>query len=382
MSHDPLRVLMVTPGYPPAVGGTEIQCARLSEALAARGARVRVVTRGREDAPRDELRAGVEVRRSRFWGHRETHLSRVLNAASFVTHVAAAVREVARSREPGWVVHHHGLGMTLVASRVARGGRPLPIVAKVLCGGAGGECARLASDPRFALVRWVLRDVERFVALQPAIQDELARLGVDRGRVEVLPNGVPIDGLAAMDPGEQAHVLFGGRLDPQKDLATLVEAWALVARDFPAARLTIAGEGPERAALAERVERRGLASSVSLPGFSTDYADRLGRARVFVLPSRFEGMSNALLEAMVAARACVASDIPENRHTLGDAGLYFPVGDFRRLASQLNELLGSPAVASALGSQARQRATAEFGLPSVIERYEQLYRRALGAAGR
>ncbi len=365
---------MITPGYPPMVGGAEIQCARLSETLAARGVEVRVVTRGYGDAPRAEARGGVTVRRS--WPGRAgagmgTRLAR---AIGFLAHVAREVRAV--RGEPGWVIHHHGLGMGLVAARLAAGRRAPPIVAKVLCGGIGGECARLRSKREFWPVRWALRHVDRFVALVPSIAGELADLGVAASRVVTVPNGVVLPGGSALGgsgSNDTPTVLFGGRLDAQKDLRTLVDAWREVAEAFPDARLVLAGEGPERAGLTARRDALGLAQRVELPGFVADYPDRLGACAVFVLPSRFEGMSNALLEAMADARACVASELPENRHTLGDAGRFFAPGDTRALAAVLVELLGSSAERARLGAAARCRAEQHFALGAVADRYLSLY---------
>lgn len=373
--HSPARrVLMITPGYPPRVGGAEIQCARLSEALAARGVEVRVVTRGHGDAPRAEVRGGVAVRRS--WPGRAGAGvgARLARAIGFLAHVAREVRAV--RGEPGWVIHHHGLGMGLVAARLATGRQAPPIVAKVLCGGIGGECARLRSRLEFWPVRWVIRHVDRFVALVPSIAGELTDLGVAASRIVVVPNGVVLPGETGRG-GSGADgaptVLFGGRLDAQKDLHTLVEAWRDVAASFPDARLVLAGDGPERASLTAHRDALGLAQRVELPGFVADYAARLGACAVFVLPSRFEGMSNALLEAMAAARACVASDLPENRHTLGEAGRLFAPGDTRALAAALGELLASGAERTRLGAAARGRAERHFALGAVAERYLSLY---------
>lgn len=378
-SAAPPRVLMITPGYPPAVGGAEIQCARLSEALAARGVEVRVVTRGLRNTPRDETRAAVAIRRS--WPGREGRgtVVRLARALAYLRHVASQVHAIAG--EPGWVIHHHGLGVGLVAARLAAGRRSPPIVAKVLCGGIGGECARLSGEWMFWPVRRVLRHVDRFVALVPSIGDELAGLGVPSSRVAVVPNGVALPPATEAEepsvPAEPLTVLFGGRLDPQKDLSTLLEAWRRVTAAAPAARLVLAGDGPERSSLTARRAALGLAESIELPGFVADYPSRLARCAVFVLPSRFEGMSNALLEAMAAARACVASDLPENRHTLADAGRYFAPGDAHALAEQLIELLGSAAERVRLGARARRRTEDRFALGAVADRYLALYRELL-----
>lgn len=371
------RVLMITPGYPPAVGGTEIQCARLSEALAARGLEVRVVTRGRVDAPGEETVGGVRVRRSRGRFERRSLPNRVIGAIGFLAQVIAEVRGIRSSR--GFVLHHHGLSMTLVAARLAAGVHPPPIVAKVIGGGVGGECARLARERRFWPVRWVLPRIDRFIALQPSLRDELVALGVAAHKVDILPNGVRVPSGTAEPPRHEKTVLFGGRLDALKNLDSLLEAWVRVVKQHPDARLTLAGDGPERSRLLERSRGLGISASVDILGFTADYPHRVATCAVFVLPSRSEGMSNALLEAMAAGRPCLVSDIEENRHTLGGAGAYFPMGDSRALAARLHELLSSHDERRRLGAAARSRAQEKFTLDAVVERYIALYRALLSA---
>jgi glycosyltransferase involved in cell wall biosynthesis len=371
---------MITPGYPPTVGGTEIQCARLSEALVARGVEVRVVTRGRDHLSRQETMGGVLVRRARGRAERRTWPRRAVDAVGFLAHVVAEVRRFRGT--PGSIIHHHGLSMTLVAARLAAGAHPPPIVAKVMGGGAAGECARVASQRRFWPVRWVLAHVDRFVALQPSLRDELVALGVASQKVEILPNGVPLPSDPAVTPGReklarQKMVLFGGRLDALKNLDSLLEAWVQVVKLHPDARLTLAGDGPERSRLQERSRGLGIATSVDLPGFRADYPRLVAECAVFVLPSRSEGMSNALLEAMAAGRACLVSDIDENRFTLGDAGWYFPMGDAGALADRLHELLASDEESRRLGAAARRRIEESFTLEVVVERYLELYRALL-----
>lgn len=373
------RVLMITPGYPPAVGGTEIQCARLSEALVARGHDVKVVTRGYAGASPSEVRCGVVIRRSRVWGGPRSPVTRALSAFAFLRVVWRESRTVRGL--PAALIHHHGLGMSLVIARLALGRRRVPIVAKVLCGGDGGECARIRRDRRFAPVRWALGGVDRLVALQPALVEELAAVGVSADRIVEIPNGVTLpeatDRVAAAR--EATTVLFGGRLDPQKDVGTLIEAWPAVCAAIPEARLVIAGEGPERSAIAARIAALGMGGSIEILGLIPDYLERLARAAVFVLPSRFEGMSNALLEALARGRPCVVSDLPENHHTGGDACRYFPVGDAAALAACLTRVLRSADERVRLGRAARARAEREFAMDAVVHRYERLYAALLPA---
>jgi glycosyltransferase involved in cell wall biosynthesis len=113
-------------------------------------------------------------------------------------------------------------------------------------------------------------------------------------------------------------------------------------------------------------------------GFRDDVADLSALLDVFVLPSRIEGFSLALLEAMARGIPCIASDEGGNREALADdAGLLYPVGDVPALRAALARLLDDPAAARARGERARARAFAEFDVARTVERTEALYRRLL-----
>ena len=124
-------------------------------------------------------------------------------------------------------------------------------------------------------------------------------------RIEPIPNGVPIPAIPwqrRSDWRAAPRVMFVGRLAPEKGLDTLIDAWPEVLSRYSEARLILIGEGPLRLMLEERVRRLGMTlgpdQTVELPGATTDPTKTLREADLFVLPSREEGMSIALLEAM------------------------------------------------------------------------------------
>jgi len=102
--------------------------------------------------------------------------------------------------------------------------------------------------------------------------------------------------------------VVAGRLRREKGIDVLLNALPEVVRRFPEAHLSILGEGPQESDLKEQVAKLGLSRSVTFLGFKPDPAPYIGHADVFVLPSRFEGMPNALLEALALDSPAVASD--------------------------------------------------------------------------
>ncbi len=162
-------------------------------------------------------------------------------------------------------------------------------------------------------------------------------------------------------PPEQRHGIAAvGRLSAQKNHAMLIRAFA--ALGDTGETLTIHGKGPLESELKALIRELGLEGRVFLPGPSDDVARDIRGAKVFVLPSDYEGMPNVLLEAMALGLPCIATDCPcggpasviEN----GVSGLLVPVGDEAALTDALRDLLQSEERRAALSANARHAAEA------------------------
>lgn len=152
-----------------------------------------------------------------------------------------------------------------------------------------------------------------------------------------------------------------GRLDPQKGFDLLIQAFSRVAGRYPSWRLVILGEGAARAELTALIAARKLAARVSLPGFIAEPRAIMRQADLFVLSSRYEGMPNALIEAMSEGRACVSFDCPTGpgeviQHSIN--GWLVPVGDVDALSTALADLMGNNGLRERLGEHARAVANA------------------------
>ncbi len=153
-------------------------------------------------------------------------------------------------------------------------------------------------------------------------------------------------------------------------------ALAEVRKVEPSARLVVVGEGPERHRLETLVRAHGVEGSVTFLGAMADPWSVLSRVDVFVLSSAKEGFPFALIEAMAAVRAIVASRvsaIPEIVED-GTSGILLPPGDARALADALLALRAGPARRGRLGAAAEARVRREFTLEQMITRTDELYR--------
>jgi glycosyltransferase involved in cell wall biosynthesis len=211
---------------------------------------------------------------------------------------------------------------------------------------------------------------------------------VTRGRpVHVIPNAAPDWATRArtregnLQPGRRVVAL--GRLDPQKGFDLLLAAFAAVAPHYPDWRLTIYGTGPEGEHL-ERIRReRQLMDRVELPGWATDPQRVFHEADLFVLPSRYEGFPNALLEAMACGVASISFDCDSGpreilRHELD--GLLVPSADVVALATAMDRLMNDEALRAQLGRNA-QEVSQRFSEASFFRRWDAVRQGAASENG-
>jgi glycosyltransferase involved in cell wall biosynthesis len=169
---------------------------------------------------------------------------------------------------------------------------------------------------------------------------------------------------------------------PPKDHATFLRAAARVVEMVPTAEFHLVGAGSEQPAACALADALGLGARVRFLGALEPEAvwTALNRFAVAVLSSRSEGMPNAVLEAMVAARPVVATAVGDVPRVVEDGvtGVLVPPGDAEALGAAVGRILKDPALAADLGAAARRRALAAYGPARMTNAYLDLYR-ALGA---
>jgi glycosyltransferase involved in cell wall biosynthesis len=221
------------------------------------------------------------------------------------------------------------------------------------------------------------READGWVAQTEAAGEQLIAEGIPADRIRRIPNGVNLPEATA-SPRDADVVLYVGNLTQGaawKAFDILFAAWAEVVRARPRARLCFVGAG-DSSAWTARLRRDGIDSTVEFAGGVPDPASFYRSAGLFVLPSRVEGLSNALLEAQSWGLPCVVSDIPGNRAVVRDEvnGLVVPVNDVSALATAIIRLLDDPGLRSRLGTAARARMAEEFEMDRVADRVLAFYR--------
>ncbi len=243
---------------------------------------------------------------------------------------------------------------------------------------------------RRAVNRLFSRFTDSVIAVSEAVKRDIIKYDrVPEHKVKVIYNGIEPGDFLGMDKGA-ARALLGiganapvvgnvGRLVEQKGQRYLIEAVAALKKDFPDLRLLVVGDGPEKEGLKGLARSLAIEENVIFAGTRKDVPLLLSAMDVFVFPSLWEGLGNALIEAMASGLPVVASDIMPIREILdkADCGIVVPPKDARSIASSVGALLRDGAFAQRLGNAGRQRAGTRFSIEGNVRAYERLFEEIL-----
>jgi glycosyltransferase involved in cell wall biosynthesis len=243
---------------------------------------------------------------------------------------------------------------------------------------------------RLAALGWE-RAAARWTDIVLCVSEDERRLGQEAGvraDYRVFPNGVD---LARFEPGDRAAAraelgipagvplaVCVGRLHRQKNQGALLEAWPVVRGAVPEAQLVLVGDGPDRQELARRA-----VEGVQFAGTTADVRPWLAAASVVAQPSRWEGMSLSLLEALATGRSAVVTDVPGMAEVVvGGVGAVVAADDVAGLAHALAERLGDPERADAEGAAGRARIESHHDRRDQLDGIAALYEELLGVRRR
>jgi len=283
------------------------------------------------------------------------------------------------------VVHSHNWSTFLYAVCAARlAGVPIVIH------GEHGKDDTLRHPKRILGARILSKGVDRVCAVSRDLAEEVVRdWRVPSDRVRWIPNGVDLDAFGGDDRSEELRgelglspgdlvVMNTGGFRAIKDHATLLRAFTEVLRSEPRARLLLIGQGganDPRAGLDREAESLGIGAAVRFAGVRTDIPRLLRTCDVYVNSSRYEGMSNTILEAMAAGRPVVATAVGGNPDLVGDGvtGYLVPPGDPDAMARRVLELLRVAELRRRMGAAGRARMEAVHSMPGMVRAYAALY---------
>jgi glycosyltransferase involved in cell wall biosynthesis len=231
------------------------------------------------------------------------------------------------------------------------------------------------------LLRLWYGQADAVVAVSAGVAEELAAVAkIPREKLHVIHNPIDTGRISRQaeaqpdhpwfQPGQPPVLLAAGRLHPQKDYPTLLQAFASL-RKARTLRLAILGEGHERPQLEKLIEDLGIGADVRLLGFQKNPFAFMARAAVFVLSSAWEGLGNVLIEALACGCPVVSTDCPHGPSEILEKGRYgalVPVGDPEELARAIGEAIDRPG-----DPQAGLRRARAFDIRNIADQYVRLF---------
>ncbi len=376
-----MRVVMLSASFPPEIGGIQAHLAHLAPALAAQGHQVKIVTLRREKGQRirDEYE-GVEVIRVP-----QLKLPK-LQTAQYLA-LATAVLIAQRLRGQADVVHYHTYWPDAFTAFLVNKFVPVVYTAHE------SRFLIMAEQARFQKrLQLALRPFQTVIAPSTELMLVARKFGVDPAKSTFIPNAVdsqkfsPAVARGGMRsrygiPADHDVILCPRRLVPKNGVESLIESLPLIRQSCDQISVVVAGDGPERQKLEQRVRELRLQNSViftgsiandDLPAF---YAD----ADVVVIPSLMEATSIAGLEAMASACAVVATGVGGLPEIIDDGrtGLLVPPRDPNALAAAIIRVLENPQLRKQLGEAARARVEREFTWAHVAGETTRAYEQAI-----
>lgn len=416
------RIYIAIVNFHPLVGGAERQALLQGRALRARGCDATVVTLRHDRAwPRQEVVEGVPVLRvaGAIIAGRQ-RLPAPLRKLAFMFGILAMAWALWWRRRNYDLLHVYQLSVLALPAAFVCWLTGKPLIVSQRCANAtslpssghtgrtGRSWSRLfhtrtrlarleriqgdlqalerLGEPAVRMTRYLLRRTGAVVVvLSSRMRADLAAHGFPTDGVQVIPNGVDLERFRPVAiealPAQRGHtVLYVGRLTYQKGVDVLLHAWRSVQEQLSRceqAHLTIVGIGPSQAQLEQLARTLGIAESVEFAGLQLDIGMWLRQSHLVVLPSRWEGMPNAVLEAMASSLPCIATRVSGSEDIIvhGVNGLLVEPEDQQGLAQALLSLLRNPGLRRQYGHAARATIEKCYSLDRITDIYLELYQR-------
>ncbi len=382
-----MRVLMVLKRFHSAelFGGAEKSALRLAGALLESGVEVEIAGAA--------LKHGWDRHETVKTGSGRIHVARLMHprirfVGTFVYNVQLLFKILAGRRTYD-LVHVHFASFEMMTAAAARMLGGPPVLCKIACAGKTGEISIARKRFFFPLYRFLASRVDRWIALSSDIASELNASGIDGMKIARIPNGVDTNAYRPPGPEEKLSLravtgirhdstvlLFVGRLSRQKALDVLLEAVSRL-RHLPL-ELLIAGKGTERNHLETLASELEIKRVVHFLG-PVENVDELYRlSDIFILPSRDEGLSNALLEAMASGMKVISTNVSGSAEVITDgvSGRLVPPGDPFHIASAIVE---AALDTGRMGEEARKRVLERYSIETVARSYLDIYADLSGA---
>lgn len=389
------RALMLIPNFRPGpTGGAEIQAERLARFLVNEGHQIHILTNPVKwidasgntcQAPDLEVFYGLDSispNKSKVFNNSTGYIHRPSFTLTHDVYNGAAdtFRYLVTNKNNYDLLHcHFAFGhavVTVIAARLLR----KPCIIKIACAGSFGELHNLWKIRGTSKALRILHQADAIIAISTEVEKELLGFGFEKRRIVLIPNGVDVH---HFNPGIRTEIkdkirfILTGRLHPQKGIDVLLEATKILKSMGLQNKFEIQLYGiayPEHDYQTMAVDLN-VDNIVKFNPFQSDMHAVYREADCFLLPSRGEGLSNALLEAMSMGLCVIATNVSGMPDVVisGQNGILIPPDSPEILAEKMREIIENPALRCKLGNNARHRVIDKYSLEQVAKMYSGLY---------
>jgi glycosyltransferase involved in cell wall biosynthesis len=387
-----MNVLMVISQLRPIVGGAERQAELLAHALIKKGVNVTIVTGWwKFGTPREETMHGIEIRRNfSCWGMFGVKGIRPLGALTYM--ITLGIYLILHRKEYDIIHVHQALYPAFISVLMAKRFLGKPVIVKSASSGMTSDIRWLS---RFLFgrlqLKYLLKHMGWLVAVSRATGQEFEQIGFPSSKILYIPNGVEIPVGTKSSSHPMIHTVTTARMSKEKGIDVLLKAWANLSPDPTSLRLTIIGDGPQRYEIERAAQDLGIAKTITFTGWVNNVYEYLRETDIFVLPSRTEGMSNALLEAMSYGIPCIATNVGGNSELLEGNGEHISLGkyavtengllinpdDVKGLTEAILFFMSNREKREEIGKRGRSFILENYSIDRVAERYKGLYKSIL-----
>ncbi len=386
-----MKICLLNALFHPFAGGIEKHMHGLSRGLASLGVDVTVVTGRINGLPEREDLDGITVYRVPCWAVKVPFLypPPLVLSPGFLLHLKRL-----DDRENFDLFHLHNrffadFNLALLYARLKRkpfvmtahNPRPKHVASSLAAVG-------IAYD--WLIGRWPFILADRVIAVSEWARHDIAKYGIDMGKIVTIHNGVNLDEFRPRGGGhargkyeasDDGLLLFVGRLVPQKGVSHLLDAMPLILRDHPGARLVLVGRGSLCDSLRRKASAMGLGGNVVFSGYmeEDELKEAYSACDLFVLPSTVEPFGIVVAEAMASGKAVVCTDSGGVREIVFDGvnGFLVPPGNPAALAERLSFLLSDKGARDRMGREGRRIAAEKLDWRAIAARTKRLYEEVL-----
>jgi glycosyltransferase involved in cell wall biosynthesis len=387
-----MKVLMVISQFSPIIGGAERQAQLLAQKLIEKGVEVQIVTGWwKWGTPQREISNRVSVFRNfSFWG-----MSRIkeLRPLAAVTYMATLLTYLLVHKSDYDIIHvHQALYPAFVSVFVGKQVLGKPVLVKTASSGVTSDIKKLKQLPlgEFQL-RYLLKNMDCLVAVSKVGGKEFNAIGFPESQIKHVPNGVVLPRDGKTNYRHVKRVITAARLSKEKGIDILLRAWANVIKQEKGIKLIVLGDGLLAGTLKRLCHSLGLTESVEFTGMVQNVTEYLRNSDLFILPSRTEGLSNSVLEAMSYGIPCIATDVGGNgelldsgnqkilpgKYVIGQNGLLINPDDIEGLAKAILYLIRNSDTRERMGRRSREFVRGNFSIDLVADKYISLYQHML-----